>query len=338
MKNHYVVEVEEFIADNRHRNVAWPCVHRTAAYDSSRVRLLLCGDLVVDLPVRVAGRITPQFVSRWRNGEPPNCEWDFGRPSPGGFVGQAAPVAADLGCDVHIATVIPLPTPPLVRTFLESRSFDSRNVVACPGPVPVSVRFRFIDRRVAITYPGVSALATPRIPSNPGETFDIVLADAGWPEGRPERLESLVESCRRSHRELQLGIVGRGDLSAAELRLLSRKHCWLFLSEAAAREVARHFASDGIRPGLTETVAGLKRRLGPNVRLVVSSRDRGISLMNGASEPRLFATSRLADGARHVLNVYTLLSSMRGMTDEAAIRAGIDAAEDHVPNSIPGLM
>ena len=241
MKNHYVVEVEEFIADNRHGDVAWPCVYRTAANDPSRVRLLLCGDLVVDLPVRVAGRITPQFVSRWHSGEAPNCEWDFGRPSPGGFVGQAAPIAANLGCDVHIATVIPLPTPALIRTFLECRSFDSRNVVACLGPAPVSVRFRFTDRCVAITYPGVSSLATPRIPSNPGETFDVILADAGWPEGRPARLESLVESCRRGNRELQLGIVGRGDLSAAELRLLSRKHCWLFLSEAAAREVAARF-------------------------------------------------------------------------------------------------
>src|SRR5215475_7908455 len=106
MKNHYAVDVEKFIADNRHVDVGWPCVHRSEANDPLRVRLLLCGDLVVDLPVRVAAHITPQFVSRWRNGEPLGCEWDVGTPSLGGFVGRAAPVAAKLGCNVHIAAVI----------------------------------------------------------------------------------------------------------------------------------------------------------------------------------------------------------------------------------------
>jgi hypothetical protein len=333
MKNQCAMDVEKFIADNCHSDVGWPCVHRTEAGDPSRKRVLLWGDLAVDVPVRVAGRITPQFLARWRKGEPPGCEWEVGRPSLGGFVGSAAPVAATLGCDVHIATVIPLPAPALIRTFLESRCVDSQNVVACPGPAPVSVKFRFTDRSVVISHPGVSALATPRIPSNLGETFDAVLADAGRPEGRLERLELFVESSRRRHRDVQLGIVGRGDLSAAELRLLSRKHCWLFLSEAEAREAARRAGGGSVQPGPVEAIAELKQRLGPSVRLVVSSRDRGISLCIGTPEPRLFASSPFADGARHALSVNTLLSSMRGLSDEAAIEAGVCGVEGHIDGS-----
>jgi hypothetical protein len=329
MKNQYAIDVEKFIADDPHGDVGWPCVYRTEVGDPSRVRLLLWGDLIVDLPVRVAARITPQFVARWCQGKPPGCEWDVGRLSLGGLVGNAAPVAAKLGCNVHIAAVIPLPTPALIRTFLESRCFDSRNVVACPGPAPVSMRFRFTDRFVTILHPGVCALATPRIPSNLSESFDAVLADAGPPVGRLERLESLVKSCCGGNRDPQLGILGRGDLSAAELRILARKRCWLFLSEAEAMQAAGQIGGDGIQPSPAQAVTELKQQLGPSVRLVIYTRDKGISLFNGTPEPRLFATSPLAEGARHVMSVYTLLSSTHGVPDEAAIGAGVDAAKGH---------
>jgi hypothetical protein len=333
MKNCYVLDVEKFVADNCHCPINWPRVCHPAAAGRPRTRLFISGDLVVDVPVRLAARITPEFVSRWRNGEAPGCDWEVGKPLPGGLVGKAAPIAAQLGCDVHIATTVPLPTPRLIRTFLESNRFDSRHVVVCPGPAPVSVELRFTDRCVKIVHPGVSAFATPPVPSNLGEAFDIVLVDAGPRGGRHDRLQALVKSCRWGHRDLAVGIIGRADLSAAEMELLSRENCWMFLSEAEAAQAADHVVGDGSRRTLPEAMAELKQRM-PAVRLVVSTRERGIWLMNGALEPKLFATPHIAsdsaDGAEYVLGVHTLLASMKGMSDDDAIRTGIDAAADHL--------
>jgi hypothetical protein len=341
MKSRYTVDVETFIARNPHAEIGWPPVRRMATGCPSRPRMLIWGELTVELPIRVAAPITPRLVSCWRKGELPGREWDVGKPSLAGLVATAGPLAAQLRCDVQIATVIPLPTPALIRTFLENRQFDSRHVVAYPGPAPLSVKLQFADRCVAIVHPGVIALAAPPVPSDLSETFEVVLVDAGRPEGRGERLESLVESCRRGNRGLSFGVVGRADLSADELRILSRSRCWLFLIEAQAREAAGRTAGDGVQPRLAEAIRELKRHLGPGVRLVVSSRDGGICLMNGARAPRLFAAPRVAagraDGARHVLSVYTLLSSMRGSSDEAALQEGVEAAADHVVGRPPAI-
>jgi hypothetical protein len=329
MKNCYVLDVEKFIADNCHSPMNWPRVCHTDPSGSLRTRLFVSGDLVVDLPIRLAARVTPQFVSRWRNGEAPGCDWEVGKPSLGGLVGNAAPLAARLGCDVHIAAIVPLPTPGPIGAFLESNRFDSRHVVVCPGPAPVAVELQFTDRCVKIVHPGVSAFATPPVPSNLGEAFDVVLVDSGPRAGRHDRLQALVKSCRWGHRDVAVGIIGRADMSAAEMELLSRENCWMFLSEAEARQAADGAVGNGSRHTLAEAMAGLKQRM-PAVRLVVATRERGIWSMNGAPEPKLFASPRIScDGAGHVLSVCTLLSSLKGKSDDDAIRSGVDAAADH---------
>jgi hypothetical protein len=338
MKNCYVLDVEKFIAANCHSPMNWPRICHTHPGGPLRTRLFVSGDLAVDLPIRLAARVTPQFVSRWRNGEEPGCDWEVGKPSLGGLVGTAAPLAARLGCDVYIAATVPLPTPGLIGTFLESSRFDSRHVVACPGPAPVSVELRFTDRCVKIVHPGVSAFATPTVPSNLGEAFDVVLVDAGPRAGRRDRLQALVKSCRWGRRDLPVGIIGRTDLSAAEMELLSCENCWMFLSEAQARQAADGAVGDGSRHTLPEAMGELKRRM-PAVRLVVCTRERGTWLMNGAPEPRLFASPRIScDGAGHVLSVCTLLSSLKGMSDDDAIRSGVDAAAAHFgARSLPAV-
>src|SRR5262245_41215341 len=273
MKSRYLRDVEKFIDSNSQADAGWPRVCRPASTGLTRTRVLVWGSLVVNLPIRVAAPISPQLVARWRRGDRPGCHWKFGRLSLDGLVGKAAPLTAQLGCDVHIAAAVPLPTPALIRKFLECQLFDSRHVVACPGPAPLSMELRFADRCVTIVHPGVSGLAMPPVPRDLGESFDVVLADPGPVEGRRERLDSLVASCRCGNRGALLGVFGKNDMTQAELRLLSRERCWLFLTEADAWETARRLAGDNVVHGLREAVMELKRRLGPGPRLVVSASD-----------------------------------------------------------------
>jgi hypothetical protein len=328
MKSRYLRDVEKFIAGNGQADVGWPRVCRPASTGLTRTRMFVWGSLVINLPIRVAARITPELVSRWRRGDRPGCRWELGRLALGGLVGKAAPLAAHQGCDVHIAAAVPLPTPALIRKFLECQLFDSRHVVACPGPAPLSMELRFSDRCVTIVHPGVSGRAMPAVPRDLGESFDVVLADAGPVAGRRERLDSLLGSCRCGNRSALLGVFGMGDLTEAELRLLSRERCWLFLREADAREAAGRFAGDRVLPVLREVVAELKQRLAPGPRLVVTGRDSSVWLTNGEPEPRLvsarLAHNAIAGGAPYSLAVHTLLSVMRGLPDDAALRAAVE--------------
>jgi hypothetical protein len=116
-------------------------------------------------------------------------------------------------------------------------------------------------------------------------------------------------------------------MTEAEMQLLSREPCWLFLSEADAREAAGSFAGDRVLPGLREVVAELKQRLGPGPRLVVFGRDSGVWLMNGEAEPVQIASRRgnaVAADAIYRLSVHTLLSVQRGLSDDAALRSAVE--------------
>jgi hypothetical protein len=221
MKNRFVTDAEKFLARNRHHQPGWPRLSRPPGSGMPQRRVFVWGDLAVDLPIAFDAQISTQVLAAWRSGALPGCACDIGKPALGSLVGKAAPIAAELGFDVHVACSVSLPVPGLIRAFLECGRFDTRHVVACPGPTPLNLKLPFADRCIRISQPGISAGTIPQIPANLGDEFDAVLIDPGAPEGRSERLRSLVHSCDCETSSLQIGIVGRSDLSAAELGLLA---------------------------------------------------------------------------------------------------------------------
>jgi hypothetical protein len=334
MKKRFVTDAEEFLAENMNQEASWPRMTRKLPAVAPGRRVFVWGDLAVELTVSFDAPLRPELLARWRTGDEPGCRCEIRKPSLGGFVGKAVPIAAELGCNVGIACAVSLPAPDLIRTFLECGRFDSQHVVACPGPTPLELRLQFTDCSVRLSHPGITAQIRPQIPARLRDHFDAVLIDPGSPDGRPERLKSLVQSCNRETSGVPLGIVGRRDWSAADLEILAGQRAWLFLADREVVQLVDRLKGREQVAGVREAMIELKRRLGPDVRLVVTRGAGGAWLMNGLPQPEPCApcgtasTSRLSAHTAAqpvVLAAYTLLGSMAGLSDQAATRMGLNS-------------
>ncbi len=312
----------------------WPRVIRKTPRSNSKGRIFVVGNLVTDVRVHLKSTMMAFWEAKRQGHEKFRADWQFEKPVLGGFVGQVAPLAANLDFDVAVACTVALPSSKLIRDLLESGLFDTQYVVSYPGAASASLDLQFTDGHMLIPRPGVDALQKTPIPRNLSQNFDAALANLGSRDGRVRRLQDLISSCSSAGHKIPMAIVARGDWTAEELALLNGTPSWILLNEAEACEVAMRIGQNGSLGNVRMAVSQIKHHLGPLPRLIVTAGEAGAYLQNGTPEPRLIPTTPVIHGnltgPGDTLAVYVLMSSLLGLSDDAAVRTGVEAATARV--------
>lgn len=335
MNNRQTLELEQFL--NEHLNVedvGWPRLCRKAEGTCGMGRLLVRGNLVLDLPINMNASLG-DFISALRAGQEKfRCEWEFYDPSVGGFIGQVASIAADLGFEVHLNCAVAVPAPLRIREFLESGRYDTRKVIVFPGKTPASIELRFTDGHVLVPRRGIDSSVDVPIPTRITTDFDVVLVNPGPRPGRLALLDRLAAEFRSGVGCTTLGIVARGDWTAEDLIRLRHAKCWMFFNRTEALEAANRVRNDGAITNVEEAARVLKSYLGTQIRLVISLDKDGACLLNSKPETQWFPTTPVengkAAGAGDALTLFTTAASAAGMSEEVSTKLGVEAATNRV--------
>jgi hypothetical protein len=309
--------------------LAWPRLVRKDGGLAARRRLLVRGNLTLDLPVKLTASLVSFMAALKEGHEKFRCEWEMaGLPVVGGFVGQVAPLADGLGLDVHLNCAVGVPTPAPLREFIESGKYDTRHTVAYPAPAPASVELRFNDGHVLLPRLGVDGLVAAPVPSGMGAGYDVVLVNPGRCQSRGALLGRLAAEFRPGCRAT-LGVVGRGDWTADELLQLKDTQSWLFLNRVEAVEIATRVRGGSAVGDPEEAAMVLKALLGTVTKLVVSLGKDGAYLLNGSKRPHRFSTTPFegnSTGCGDMLTLFATAASALGKSDDEATALGVEAA------------
>ncbi|MHC4094211.1 MAG: hypothetical protein ACYSVY_28710, partial [Planctomycetota bacterium] len=95
---------------------------RTENSSLSGLKVLIIGDLSLELPVDVAAT-RRQLLASLRAGAPnDSLPWTPSKPRAGGFAANAGRAAAALGAQVSVCTIVPVPMPGRFERFFEEHA------------------------------------------------------------------------------------------------------------------------------------------------------------------------------------------------------------------------
>lgn len=303
------------------------------ATPNAPLRVLVVGDLRLELPVRVranVARVLDSFVSQ---GEPTVKLSTMDKLVTGGFVGHAVPIARALGAQVTVCATMPVPMPKQVRAFFQVNEVDWRFVNGMPGRCPVGLRVRCIDGELCIPCGGRhAALQVPDLP-RAALDVDIALVGSAALTNRAMITRRVADILSTNDAAPVLGLQTDSNMNSDELALATRSGVWTFM---AARDATRlsgvSTRGDGVRR-IGTAARAVRERLGVG-KLVVYLGDRGAILMNGLADP-YHAKSIPIDvadrsGALEAFAVATTISSAGGFDDLTSVERGVAVSMAHI--------
>ena len=323
------------------RAIGWPLralprrgdsVVRAGADSLSGMRVLVVGDLALELPVEVSAT-RAQLLASLRAGAPGrNVRGTLPEPAVGGFVAHASRAVAALGARVSVCTTVPVPIPARFERFLDECSVDRRYMTGLPVACPVTLLFRCRDGRVVVRHRRPPSFTDASLPEAVAREFDVILID-------PRRLNDVGATVRSTSRclshspnRLKVGLrLGRRSGRDA-IALANDSRVWTFVRQRDAGCLAKGTGSH-IAEGADSLVRRLHDRQGI-AKLVLLRGPRGAVLMNGIPCPYRVQTGPLGavsgPGAGDTLMAVTTLSSAAGADDRTSIRRGVAAATGQV--------
>ena len=296
------------------------------------LRVLVIGELTLDLPIKVA--TTKAGLEALLNGESENrLPWSMSRAQVGGFVAHAGRAAAALGADVSVCTVVPAPLPASIQRFFDECAVDTRLVRALPGPCPVVIRAKCVDGELRIRRRGVLAAAGPELSAAVLGRFDVILVDPAACRDRRGLLGMILKPLRRAPKAPRVGLRASSDWSSGDFGLSRDPHVWTFIRNADGRRLVHSGGGPEEQANDDAIVRQLRHQFGIT-KLVMHAGARGAMLLNGTPDPCQVRTCPVGEngsaGAGDTLLAITTLSSALGAGDQTSLRRGVDAATGYV--------
>ena len=335
-------QLGEFLTRNMgNAGVGWPLytspdgsegVARPADDSLAGLRVLIVGDLALELSVEVAGTRRQLLASLRGESVDDNPRWTPSEPRVGGFAAHAGRAAADLGARVSVCTTVPVPTPAPFERFFNEHSVDRRYLTGLPGACPVTIRVCCQDGRVVVRHRRNPPTVSPDPPRADATGFDAILVDPGHLGDRSSVLERASRCLERGTERLTVALRLDRRSGDDEISVAHDSRVWTFIRYRDARRLAQGIAK---RPG--QDVGALATCLHDYYgisRLVLQGGPHGAVLMNGLPCPYRVHTCPLAPaddtGAGDTLMAVTALSSASGADDRISIRRGVAAATGQV--------
>lgn len=315
-------------------DMAWPRLQRIPPAGArhmksgscSGLRVLVVGELSLGLDVHIeASKAEVEEVLRGRSAR--SFRWTMSQLSVGGFAGYVAPVAAALGAQVFVCTVIPVPLPRRLRMFLDCYGIDDRYMTAWPGQCPLVTRFWCRDGEVFATRRtgSLPAIKLPHIDAG----VDVILVDSASVAHDSNAFCEFARGNRRDSGRTVVGLRATHTLGRNERELARQEQVWTFLRHSELPEFAARFAGAEAAVGDEALLTCLQERsvIG---KLVVQLGARGAVLLNGLPCPYYVHSCPLASKRNgspgETLLAVTTLSSASGADERICLRRGVAAA------------
>lgn len=164
----------------------WPLVGTSRAAEQldsehpgslAGLRVLIVGDLSLEMPIEVAGTRREFLAALARDHTGRRIRWAASELRVGGFVARAARSARALGTHVSVCAVVPAPMPVRLERFLSEHRIDRSLLTAVPGPMPLAVQFRCQDGTIEKQMrPGLHSI-DPRPDRADANAFEGILID-----------------------------------------------------------------------------------------------------------------------------------------------------------------
>lgn len=134
-QHRFLNELEHFLKDFYPTpDFVWPRVRRIDSKNCGPSKVLICGNIVLDLPINIRASYEDFVAALGQSLEKFRAEWELADPQVGGLLGNTAPLAADAGFEVHLSSHIGIPAPAPIRDFLECGVYDTHHVRCVAGP------------------------------------------------------------------------------------------------------------------------------------------------------------------------------------------------------------
>ncbi|MHC4093074.1 MAG: PfkB family carbohydrate kinase [Planctomycetota bacterium] len=299
------------------------------------LRILIVGELTLELPVDVAATRRQLLASLQGDCPDGNLRWTTLEPQVGGFVAHAARASVALGARASVCTTVPVPIPARLERFLEEHGIDQRYLTGLPEPCPVTILFRCKDGWVVERHRRTLPANAPDLPAAAGEEFDTILVDPPHRHDASPVLRSVARCLDRGTDRLAAAVRLNRRSEPDTMSVACDSRVWTFIRCRDARKLA---GGIGAPPGLDASALArcLHHRFG-TARLVLQGGPRGAVLMNGIPCPYQVQTCPLvpanATGAGDTLMAVTVLSSASGADDRTSVRRGVAAATGQVAGS-----
>ena len=335
-------EAGDFISQNlENAGVGWPTLPRSPKSASlagnsaglrAGLRVLVVGDLVLELPIEVPASRQQLLASLRAGAREKDLRGRPSEPTVGGFVARAGRAAAALGAQVSVCATVPVPMPARFERFLDECAIDRRYMTGLPVPCPVTILFRCQDGQVVVRRHRPLPITDPSPPLTAGWGFDAILIDPRRLKNGRAVLRSTSRCLGRGTEHLTVALRLNGRAGRDEVSLTNDSRLWAFFRQRDARLFAKrtgkHFRT---------SEAALARWLHDHrriARVVLLRGARGAVLMNGLPRPYRVQTCPLAPaktpGAGDTLVAVTAISSALGADDKTSVRRGVTAATGHV--------
>ena len=323
------------------RVVGWPrrapqrennAMVRTRGGSLVGMRVLVIGDLTLELPIEVSATRTQLLASLRAEPTGRNLRGTHLEPDLGGFVARAGRAAAALGAQVSVCTTVPVPMPARFERFLDECSVDRRYMTGLPVACPVTILFRCQDGRVVVHHRRPPPMTDPSLPVDVAREFDVILIDPRHLDEVGTTAQSAFSCLDRCPDSLKVGLrLGRWSSSGA-ISLAGDSRVWTFVRQRDAGRLVKR-ATAHVPKSLNALVRWLHDHEGI-ARLVLLRGPHGAVLMNGIPCPYRVETCPLGaaggPGAGDTLVAVTTLSSAAGADDRTSVRRGVAAATGQV--------
>ena len=336
-------EVSRLLAGNMTSSTAtrlWPRVaplpvRTTGRPRSARqeiaVKVLVVGELAFELPIEVQATRAELLTSLGANGLAKTVRWKMLRLRVGGFVGHAVRVAATLGAQVSVCTVVPVPMPARFEGFFERYVTGGRFLSGLPAPAPITILFRCTDGLVPLRRRSIVSAVGLDLPPASKEEFDVILADPCPVAHRGALIRRISRCLDRATKGSIAGLQVNRQWDSPDLAVSQSDQVWIFARGYEARRMAERGSTGSLNEQAVAKLLHDKYRM---TRLVLQLGSRGAILMNGNPAPYHVHTAPVQNGTfaspGATLLTVTTLSSASGVDDRTSLRRGVAAATGQV--------
>jgi len=291
------------------------------------LRILVVGELCIDVTADV-GTTVANLTGDGSKTRALGAPWRLTGVSVGGFLAQAAAIAASLGAEVYACTTVPVPTPGQFDAFLAKHSVNRQFVTAVPGRASFRLVCRCLDGEAILRTPSAATVHAVELPAASLACVDAIVIDPSPrnPIGLASSLSPLLDS---RFRDVAIGVRADDHWANEEFAAVRDARVWTFVRHRDARRLVRRVCGERIDADDRHLATRLHDSLGIG-KLVLHFGPRGAMLLNGIPCPYRVHTCPLhkpglAHGGAALMTV-TTMSSALGADDRTSLRRGVAAA------------
>ncbi len=305
----------------------------------SGLRVLIVGDLTLELPVEVEATRAHLMAALRNGGDQRKLRWKMAKARVGGFVAHAAAAATALGASVTVATAVPIPLPDRFEAFFDRHELDKRFVSGLPGACPVTVLFCCTDGTIPIQRRSICGAAGPDWLANAADEYDVILADPCHPAGRKATLGKFAKYLDQGSRRHLIGLRIGSQWTRSDLGPTHDRRIWSFVRREDAQSLLDRFTPNVGRrsrggPAADQAMAKHLHDQYGIAKLVLQLGSRGAVMVNGIPCPYHVHACPMKPvnpaGSGDMLLTVTTLSSAAGADDRTSLRRGVAAATGYV--------